>query len=321
VAADKTKKPQRIFHYTDIFGFKEILASRVLHASNVSYLNDRKELIYADSFVRTGTKKRFEEVFEELRRDGIVNKPFDSETLAGYEADNLLRSIHRVTARFSPIFVCCFCRGDDEFVERNGLLSQWRGYGSEGGVAIAFSVKGLSDLVEREAASFACAPCFLGDVIYGKDDPEFPSLLESFAEFPKGVPDIIESGLASQGIKYQVKGERVELEKLYEPYSKIAPRLKHPGFAEEREYRMIVPVSRGLYTNEKRATKVVKFKKRDNYLLPYIEVAALEKAKLPIDYVIVGPSREAERRRESVEFVLREYGYDVPVSLSEIPFA
>jgi hypothetical protein len=51
-------------------------------------------------------------------------------------------------------YVTCFCgESDDEYVNQNGLLSQWRGYG-DGGFAIVFDTRGIEELLDIESRQF-----------------------------------------------------------------------------------------------------------------------------------------------------------------------
>jgi hypothetical protein len=47
-------------------------------------------------------------------------------------------------------YITCFCKptGEEDF--HHGLLSQWRGYGSDGGYALHFSRKKLLAAIERQ---------------------------------------------------------------------------------------------------------------------------------------------------------------------------
>ena len=148
--SEKKSIPPHVFHYTTTAGCQAIVESQRLHASNILYLNDRKELRYVDGFIKDYIKDRYISLYVELRDKGIMNKPFDPEMLADGELRIFIDIIHRVSNRLGPIFVCCFCRPADASAANNGLLSQWRGYGADGGIAICFNVAGLTEVVNAE---------------------------------------------------------------------------------------------------------------------------------------------------------------------------
>jgi hypothetical protein len=143
--------------------------------------------------------------------------------------------------------------------------------------------------------------------------------------FPRVVPGLIEDMLRG---RYRYEGKKAPLNDLRVPYRQTVPRLKHPGFSEEMEYRIVAAVSRDSLTpRPNRRRKPIKFRLQNNYLVTYI--ALNEKADgtkggrepLPITNIIIGPSVEGVRRRDGVDLILKENGYNVDVELSEIPFA
>lgn len=113
------------------------------------------------------------------------------------------------TSEYSRLFIVCFCEDGD-------LLSQWRGYGADQGYALGFDVAQLQshDLGE------------IGPVQYGITDPSeyFAQELNAAAR-PTAHPGVAE----------------------WHASEWLLPRLahvKHPGFAEEREWRLLKQVSR-----------------------------------------------------------------------------
>jgi hypothetical protein len=322
LTVDKSEDPAEVMHYTSVSGFKGIVETGTLHATAISYLNDRKELRFVDEFIRDDIVGRFAEVFEDVRTQGLFEKEPDIGGLSEHEGDNFLRSIHVASGANDIIFVCSFCRAEDNDVAKNGLLSQWRAYGRDGGIAIYFDRIGIESILSNEISEFVMPNAFFGDVIYGRDDREFEEIEPEFENFYKAVPDIVESIMKDGGIDYVFTGEKVSVNEIWLPYFHIAPRLKHPGFREELEYRLAVTVSvRELSEGETKKKKKVLFRISNNYLVPYIIFNEFEDSKLPITRVIVGPSVESQRRLESVKLLLTEHGYDVPVVTSNIPYA
>ena len=322
MAYDKTEIPKYVYHYTTIEGLLGILSSRTLYASNISFLNDRKELIYVDDFIRELIVSRFATVFNDLQKRGIMTDNVDIDMISEHEANNFLKSIHKTSREASPIFVISFCRAGSMFEEQNGLLSQWRGYGHDGGIALRFEVGGLEAMCRYESENYLLTSTFVGDVIYGSDDPEFGDIGNELAAFADAVPDIIENMLKNWGIRYEYPGDKISLDDMHRPYAFVAPRLKHPGFSEEKEYRLAVTVWTGdNVPNETRSRKPVKFRRRDNYLLPYVEIGCSEQQPFPLKQIIVGPSREMERRTDSIRSLAQQYDADIEVIQSTIPFA
>ena len=97
--------PDTLYHYTSAAGLHGILSHKNLWASNVLFMNDASEVVYGRQVVARMLGPR---------RDKIpICGAFTGDRLFGLgESWN--------------IYVACFCENSD-------LLSQWRGYGVEGG--------------------------------------------------------------------------------------------------------------------------------------------------------------------------------------------
>ena len=69
-------------------------------------------------------------------------------------------------------YITSFCAhtSDEPYVQKNGLLSQWRGY-AKGGYAIVFNTKKLVDLYRLEGEKYYYLTSHIGDVVY---QPAFP---------------------------------------------------------------------------------------------------------------------------------------------------
>src|SRR5258708_2424958 len=113
--------PEGLYHYTNATALMNIFRTKQLWATNAVYTNDRTEV--AHSLVQ-------------LMR--IVG-----EDLKDRRTDPAADTMLMVVEEFYTIveaFLVCFCTSDD-------LLSQWRGYGQQGGYAIGFVPTGLLHLL------------------------------------------------------------------------------------------------------------------------------------------------------------------------------
>jgi hypothetical protein len=136
-----TYPPATLYHYTTMSGFLGITRTRVLWASDVRYMNDASELVYAVEVINEATTDTFKEV-------GL----------------GVLESVIRPTQQFAWVdefprdwysFAVCFC-------EEGNLLSQWRGYGLVSGPGICLGFETV--LMERPANAY------LRRVIYDPDE-------------------------------------------------------------------------------------------------------------------------------------------------------
>lgn len=95
---------------------------------------------------------------------------------------------------------------------------------------------------------------------------------------------------------------------------------KHPGFAEEHEWRLIRPVESVSYG------RPIKFRPSTLGLVPYIDLplvdpSGLYKGRLPLWSVVQGPVRNSELALQSLESYLHSEGYfaHTEVRVSAVP--
>ncbi|WP_164762106.1 MULTISPECIES: DUF2971 domain-containing protein [unclassified Mesorhizobium] len=133
------KVPSELTHFTTLSGLMGIVEKRCLWASNVSFLNDRRELQHgiaaAEKVLRDFATLQKKHVFAQIIDDVIVD----------------LRK-----TKLPDTYATCFCKAHD-------LLSQWRGYGGRvQGVSVTFAGPQLHTLF-RGYGGVAM------DVIYDKE--------------------------------------------------------------------------------------------------------------------------------------------------------
>ena len=119
-----------LYHYTTLEGLKGILETQTLWATHFEFLNDSSELkVFKEKFLNV------------LREDPRIRTDFES----------LIKSLQKVIEK-EEIYITSFCHEPkDPYTQKNGLLSQWRGYGCCGAAAIAFNKEILRDkIIEKE---------------------------------------------------------------------------------------------------------------------------------------------------------------------------
>src|SRR5262249_23446401 len=110
-----------IHHYTDLKGLQGIVENHDLWLTNSRYSNDDEELMHGYRIVREVINTELASTPDDLFKD-------------------YLRQVLAILESPAPegVYICCFCQDGD-------LLSQWRGYGSNGtGVSLAFLASGFS---------------------------------------------------------------------------------------------------------------------------------------------------------------------------------
>ena len=167
----------------------------------------------------------------------------------------------------------CVC----SFSEDGDLLSQWRAYGGDAaGFSIGFSGSFLRSVTDREG--FWLVRC-----IYNEEHQH------------KLVRTLLEDVIA-ENIQARAEGKSNVLRggNLGSYLNRYAPILKHPSFAEEREWRIIsYPI----------ACTVDRFAYRPgtSMLIPYYRVPLTDAdSGLHVEEIIVGPTPHVIQSRESV---------------------
>jgi Protein of unknown function (DUF2971) len=186
--------PLELFHYTTTEGFIGIITSRTLWASDMLSLNDASESMYPCQVITKVLESQ-------------VNIP------AGHR-NRFAAQLKEYLFRIETPFVVCFCEDGD-------LLSQWRGYGSDGeGFALGFSFSWLQFL---DTSDFR-----LQKVIY-----EFARQEELILMLLDRVPWMLT----------QAPFTEEDEERLWShAAASLAPwvvMFKDPSFAEEREWRLV----------------------------------------------------------------------------------
>ncbi|MDZ4252273.1 MAG: DUF2971 domain-containing protein [Sulfuritalea sp.] len=193
------------------------------------------------------------------------------------------------TFRSVDTYVACYS------TERN-LLSQWRNYtGDRVGYSLGFetgqmaTVDDRMPILEQVIYRDDIAKSVL-DFLLGKVDEYFGC--HSFGEVEVGYV----SGMVAATL------------------NSVACILKHEGFKEEHEYRQIYQPGR---------TELVlntEFRHGQFGLTPFVKIEFLEKNRLPLRTITVGPCRDPEAEFNALKVLLSRNGYEkVQVLESGIP--
>lgn len=310
----------QLFHYTSAAGLDGIIRSQTLRATHYAYLNDAEE-------IRHFLKNRLPEVFEKV----ILNqgdKEEEARRLGTKIAESLLEKLLNSAASSEPLaepYITSFCTpsGRDSRVNKHGLLSQWRGYGKDGGYALVFDTEGLSELLTEFAEKYKNGGnLFAGDVVYSSDSNQ--TFYEEFAVDLTTMEKFLSSLL--RGIE-----DHESLDNIFAAVMRCACRYKHWGFKEENEVRLIlIPNNKEVREYAKTEGITINEIPRKQYIrsgtnVPFVDLLegiTSSTRSLPIQRVIVGPCAEHERARRvrAVEILLNQHHIDAQVSASEIPY-
>lgn len=278
-----------VYHYTTAAGLVGILENRVLHATDMRFLNDSHEFIggldQVSEILNERVSTRLSQ-FRQLRRQALYGYTLNEITETSSEKMRQARE-HYLYG------VTCFCENDD-------LLSQWRGYGV-GGYAIGFDSNRLKLALDREAIR-------LLHVVYGLTDENRSTIAAKF--------DVWLDNLDGLERLPQEQAEKAMLnfQILFLGY---AAQIKDPSFQEENEWRIADLEVSGAPDCFYRAA--------DRGVIPYVKIQIARNQPhglLPIVSVRVGPGADYEDRMWAVRSLLahHNYGKEVHVKRSSIPY-
>lgn len=195
-------KERIIFHYTGAAGAFGILKSKALRLTSIEFMNDSAELKYASGSLVPW-------VAHQLLKDA------GSERRALFDAQ---WRAYRERSSLPNMYVACFTEASD-------LLSQWRGYASPSGYALGFSLDALKEMADRQNL-------LVGPVVYTHSEAQ--QLLEKPVS---ALLRVLKEGLDP--------GNEDDFQRIYGTFSRhfktifeTCMLIKHPGFAEEREWRV-----------------------------------------------------------------------------------
>lgn len=315
-----------LWHYTTASGLYGIIRSQQLWATNIFYLNDGEE--FSGFFDR-----KLIHLLEDGVREGIAEKSMTVEGRKFLDAKGgaevvqhqvpiqLLAGLRAATLKLNA-YVTSFCHTKSGFATEDGLLSQWRAYGTDGGYAIVFDSQKLSELLDAEHRRFFYSFLRFGDVDYHEDDVALEAKHPESLEWEASIRKVI-AGLIVQPEKFDIANQ------LFDPMISLSTRHKHRGFREESEVRIVAGTPNELDTEEARSEgetrhrKPVYFEPRNGVLVPHIalfERPAGEMVTLPIKQVVVGPHSERLKRQKAVRLLLDQCGIEADVTTSDIPY-
>lgn len=293
----------KLAHYTSASAGLSILQHKQLWMRNVLYMNDYSEVNYPYQLF-----KNF------FNSESLLRKRFhDALQIAGVDYDSFfIRHLDDLAGfnRFQ-LFVTCFSEHSIKS-DANGKLSMWRGYGKDGGVAFVLKK-------EIFCSDFsALEPVYTTPVEY-LDEEGFKNKLVEFITsielFKCELAEAIQSGKVSKDILETWISEVLI-------YALIS--IKHPGFREEKEWRVICPYQnqkiQGEYRDVNGVPQIIKLiplttnKKSGNDGFSICEI---------LDHILIGPSPYAFAEMQVFVRILAEYGVTDAadkVIISDIPY-
>ena len=320
-----SKEFPELFHYTNLSAFKNIYESRKFRATHYEDLNDSTEFIRFRLKVLEFIRPMIWGIFNErIQCDDEVAKDISEQggidAVVDKEAEWSLERVHSHTFNknmYKETFICSFCAHKQSYESTHGLLSQWRGYGADGGVAIVLATYNIQEMMQREYDVFQYQIMYMGDVIYDTIDNNMrikSDFRDVFEYYPKAL-----KALYSVEELYNKKKLALCFKEMHNHFVLGSTLVKHQAFREENEIRIVAsPMTNDSYSYypDPKRPKEILYKQLNNREACYIELFG--EARLPIKRIIVGPSRIQNVNYQTTKDIAKNQG--IEVVKSEIPF-
>lgn len=277
--------PPLLYHYTSAEGLLGILSSGKLWATDIEYLNDTSELVYATEILRECLVSR---VLEQHSSSPAIRSLVDK--LLSWTEQPL--RFQDQSPESQRLFVACLCENGD-------LLSQWRGYaGGVGGFAIGLDFKDARATSSYNLLKIKYEPEIQTRAI----ERELAGLIERLLERVRDDEWLheLQIGLAQQESRLL----------------RCMLRFKSPAFHEEAEWRTITIVEAGRAPGG----MVPEFRTNGSLIIPFIPLNLSYSGQLPLKEIVIGPSPQSLLAQKSLLLLLATLGYsDVAVRRSSVP--
>ena|GEM_PF-6508040 len=236
-----------------------------LWASHFLYLNDGEEL-------HDGLKKLFGCIA--YKRKEIENSDNAEKAKMIADIDNFVKQLEQIKpeniSNAPNHFILCFCTNGN-------LLSQWKWYGRDGGIAIEFD---LLNCVYDGVYSF-------GDLNNNEPYKTNPyAVIYDDKKKDKCINKLMNIKLHTSTDVYYWAIR----------YIAAASLMKHQGFEEEHEVRLIFSPLYSQYESISDSISRIKYRENDGVIKPYmkIQVKHKEENRTPINSVTVGPGKNQQ---------------------------
>ncbi|MEZ5853132.1 MAG: DUF2971 domain-containing protein [Hyphomicrobiaceae bacterium] len=278
IAAYKSK--QRFVHYTTAAAAVEIARSRSIWLRNTTCMNDFSEVHFGMKrvieFFGGDAGKPFWSLLDELVPNSSMHV---KSTYDGWASD----------LRYNT-YVACVSE-HDESEDKTGRLSMWRAYGPQTGVGIVIN-----------GAAFHSSSDALGAFSY-------PVEYAGAADCDRMFQELVDRAVASKSVFGALAPENLH-GFVFEMLSYFSLALKHPGFSEEREWRVVHRPNFNPNHHLKPKVVVLSGLPQRVYPLPLKDFAGDGIRGVPlnelVDRVLVGPTQFPVAASEAIIHELSE---------------
>ena len=316
---------EKLYHYKTYDGLMGIIQTQTMWATNYKFLNDYSEIIlFRDKLIfliLPYVREAYENLIKEPPHiEQSINQIGGIGQVVQHDTEVFVEAQYRATGE--GIYIVSFCgKHKNPHVNSNGLLSQWRGYGTGGGFALVFNTKTLEEMLEMEVKKHEYSAVHLSDIVYSDDGKR---LKEELSDDLSIIADDVKRFFHRDNSSEK---DKAEIFKGYYSFVNCISRYKHYGFREENEVRIVaLPTvldqemlklarSEGVTLKPEKESK---FRKDKGQHIPYIKLFNSIDIDLPIEQIIVGPHKDKETRAAALRVMLRKTS--IEIACSDIPY-
>lgn len=284
---------QRFAHYTSAETAVNIIQNQELWLRNATVMNDFSEISYGMDLTRKAFSEGVGENFRNSVTDIFPDAIKKAEALIGQWEFSWLNETYLASISLH-----------DHSEDNNGRLSMWRAYGD---VAIVVNNTPLVEVTDTLGV-FSTPVRYISSL-------DFEHSIENTAEEIRKSHDLLHK-----------LGEKAMINNLYHMLSMIAIGSKHPGFAEEKEWRIFHQPHPNTSPLLKKQVVVINGIPQAVWKLPLIHDPAngLTHADLPslLNRIIIGPTDYPYVSIKAFQHILLEKGVEnveEKVVASDIP--
>ena len=311
-------KEDALFHYTTANGLIGIFQDGEIWSTAYYCANDESELAVGQGILTPLFREESYRLREENDPRVEVFRQRGTDILNF--ADKFEKHISAIALNSLCAFITCFCKPRSKEDFHHGLLSQWRGYGSDGGYALQFSRNKLLRAIEL-ATKTNKLNYDLQDVHYSSDNPLKEEVLakkdafvnaymEHLDEMAKPLDELLKRTTMPNPIASLLNGP-------LEAFLNYLVQTKNKHFSEERECRLsliqlVQPCDWNL---------PVKYFNRNGLIVPYTKTPKSSFNVLDcVEWIVIGPSSRLEAKMKSVAHLVKQFGQDIKIRPSHIPY-
>jgi len=294
-------KNLNLVQYTSADAATKMIKNKEVWLRNSQCMNDYSEIKYGERCLMEAFRDGSPEKAAKEKFKQILDIIFPNITESFLQIFNSwIPSFHRST------YIACVSEHPEE-EDEYGRLSMWRAYGGNNSVALVMNKKPF--LSETDVFHAYSQPV---DYIDIKDfDMKFDGL---FSRISSNI-DFIKS-----------LGEQAITGYLFEYFKYVVTSTKHPGFREEREWRVIYSPENKESDHITSSTEVIDGVPQEVYKIPLKDIPEenFYGASVPefIEKIIIGPSNQQNVMRSTFVKLLKDAGCENPenkVCISGIP--